>query len=447
MSISYHGIVGYGSGRVTLPSVETWSTNMNLLRDPPKSVFTRKKDRVGQTSAITEMIDGSGDRACEAILTYARGVNPMVAVSYDNYGNNGGQKSGNLSQAGLNIGGGRKSAYLPYRIMDKGAFRPPIRDQRDLLPLSRLPRIWTSSFTQPGFADFSKKTVCQSDTGDEYRAIKSEDQILRSCVRPTATYKIETPIVENYEVKYVIKNPVQVSAFSGIQPQARYNGELGEPVAQIHQEILHPDVRVNSSGEYSKDVDTSNFSTEKYTHDVLHGEYQANVSRNVGTTSIEDLYGVDTKNRTKNVFVTDYTAPQSGYEKYEYIHSDIELDKVMPYHEGRTNTGLNIHKRMEGQKTEREYMVNRPMPDVATNIGGSHLQAVDMITSRSVNLKPTVRGGGFDPIPTIPTYERENQLQEFDIEKSRMRKSVYEMQQDRSLALGNIPFSAQETFA
>ena len=191
MSISYHGIIGYGSGKSTLPSVETWGANMNILRDPPKSIFTRKIDRVGETSEITEMIDQGSDRACEAILTYARGVNPMVSVSYDNYGNNGGQKSGNVNQAGLNIGGNTQ-AFLPYRIMDKGAFRPPVRDQRDLLPLSRLPRTATSSFTKKGFVDFSKKTICQSDTGDEYRAIKDSSQILKACVRPTATYQLNS---------------------------------------------------------------------------------------------------------------------------------------------------------------------------------------------------------------------------------------------------------------
>ena len=150
MSISYHGIVGYGKS--TLPSVESWSTNMNILRDPPKSITTRKIDKVGETSEITQMIQESGDRTCETIQVYARGVNPMVSVSYDNSSNNGGQ-----NQYGKATNG--KQSFLPYRVMRDGAFRPPIRDQRDLLPLSRLPRVWTSSFTQPGFADFSKKSM------------------------------------------------------------------------------------------------------------------------------------------------------------------------------------------------------------------------------------------------------------------------------------------------
>ena len=91
MSISYSGLTNYG--KATLPSAESWGTNMNILRDPPKSITTRRIDKVGQTSEITSMIDDSENRACEAINVYARGVNPMVSVSYDNTGNNGGQRS------------------------------------------------------------------------------------------------------------------------------------------------------------------------------------------------------------------------------------------------------------------------------------------------------------------------------------------------------------------
>lgn len=129
MAISYSAIVNYG--KVTLPSVESWGTNMNIMKDPTKSIHTRKIDKVGDTSAITSAVDESGDRFCEAINYYARGQNPMVSVSY-------GQGQNNSTQA-----------FLPYRIAREGAFRPPIWRQEDLLPLSRLPRIWTEVSTQP----------------------------------------------------------------------------------------------------------------------------------------------------------------------------------------------------------------------------------------------------------------------------------------------------------
>jgi hypothetical protein len=164
MTFSYSGIVNYG--KATLPSVESWGTNMNIFKDPPKSVHTRKIDKVGETSAITTAIDESGDRFCEAINYYARGQNPMVAVSYGQ-----GQKKSN------NFNGGE--AFLPYRIARDGAFRPPIWRQEDLLPLSRLPRIWTEVSTQPYKPIFTKR-IRDCGTSDDTREVKT-DMLKISC--------------------------------------------------------------------------------------------------------------------------------------------------------------------------------------------------------------------------------------------------------------------------
>jgi len=165
MAISYSGIVNYG--KVSLPSVGSWGTNMNILRDPPKSVQTRKIDRVGQTSAITTAIDGSDDRFCESINYYARGQNPMVAVSYGQ-----GQKKSTA------IGGGE--SFLPYRIAREGAFRPPVWRQEDLLPLSRQPRIWTNVSSQPYKPIFTKR-IKNCGTSENMREVKN-DTLQVSCI-------------------------------------------------------------------------------------------------------------------------------------------------------------------------------------------------------------------------------------------------------------------------
>ena len=94
MPFSYSGLTSYG--KATLPSVEAWGTNMNIIRDPPKSIMTRRKDKVGDDVYLSMTLDEASDRNCEAIQTYARGVNPFAEVSYSNYGNNGGQRSGGI---------------------------------------------------------------------------------------------------------------------------------------------------------------------------------------------------------------------------------------------------------------------------------------------------------------------------------------------------------------
>ena len=88
--ISYSGV--NGNRKVTLPSVESWGTNMNIIKDPPKSIMTRKIDKVSETQRVNKMIEQSiEDRYADSVQEYPRGINPSVSVSYSNYGNNGGK--------------------------------------------------------------------------------------------------------------------------------------------------------------------------------------------------------------------------------------------------------------------------------------------------------------------------------------------------------------------
>jgi len=145
--ISYSALTT--NAKVTLPSVDMWGTDMNILRNPLRSITTRRRDKVGDTQNILLEQDASGDRIAEAISVYPRGVNPMVSVSYDNASNN----SGSLSAKGMDIG----QASLPYKVQN---VRPPIFRQEDLLPLSRLPRVWCHAATNPEYPAFKDQKEC-----------------------------------------------------------------------------------------------------------------------------------------------------------------------------------------------------------------------------------------------------------------------------------------------
>ena len=227
MSLSYSGITN--NGKITLPSVDTWGTNMNILRDPPKSITTRRINKVGETSSITQMIDDSSNRACESISHYARGVNPFVSVSYNNNGKNGGQNLFSQNNNG-------KQAFLPYTIIKDGAFRPPVVTQQQLLPLSRLPRVWTTAFSQPGFVDFSKK-IRTCGTAKETKEVYNN--VLRAYARPTSIINISKPLEKPYEVKYVIQNPNKISATSGIRTLDITEQNVQKPSHGIELNSIH----------------------------------------------------------------------------------------------------------------------------------------------------------------------------------------------------------------
>ena len=167
--------------KVTLPSVEGWGTNMNILKDPPKSLFTKKIDKVGETQLFTNTLADSYDRICENISVYPRGVNPSVAVSYDNYGTNGGQNrqsvgptdTSNITLApGCSKGAIGSSGKLPYRIVEGGAFRPPLEQQFFNVPLSRQHRNYTEVFTNPAFPNYIKNLGCRDQ--NQMREVKKQ---------------------------------------------------------------------------------------------------------------------------------------------------------------------------------------------------------------------------------------------------------------------------------
>lgn len=419
MSISYHGVVGHTS-RVTLPSVDMYNMNMNILRDPPKGIQTRRIDKVGEISDITQMIQESGDRVCEGISVYARGQNPMVAVSYNNSGSQSIQTGGSR-----NVGG---QSYLPYRILTGGAFRPPARDQRDLLPLSRLPRVWTSSYSQPGFADFSKKAMV-AGTDLNTKGVKTPGQMLKPCAHPTATFRLETPIVETYEVRNVIRNPEHIYGFSGITTQTRVNGVRGEATQEIIEQPMHVDANMNlGNSRMQRNIDISNFDTSGYTHESMKGHVMSNASRNIQSVPVSVL---DTDGNIKNSMNITYDTNHVTYTKQEYIHNPIELENVLPPHEGHTNKRQNIYHKVV-EPFEKVLSTNRPATSCVTNMGTRDRQSIDNITNRDYVLKPTITAGSYNPNPERPMLENVNQLPEFDQNRVARNKFILEMQQGRN---------------
>ena len=422
MSISYSGLSNYG--KVTLPSAESWGTNMNILKDPPKSIHTRRIDKVGQTSEITTMVDDSENRACEVILPFARGVNPMVSVSYDNNGNNGGQRGGavygnsNIPGEGGMALGGQTQAYLPYRIMRDGAFRPPVVTQYDLAPLSRLPRIWTTAFTKPGFVDFSKKMV-SCGTAENTKEVKTT--LLKTSARPTAVYRIETPLKEPFEVKYMIQPSLKKSCTAPLSSTDVTKQVVINPTKNINKNNIHSFAQSNIRD--IRYVDNNDFNPERFIQDTNAHEVNTNLGSHIQVSSIEDILDLSSI-RTKDAFNIDYTAPMSGNDKVEYIHSDIELERSIPNYVASTNISNNQQKILE-----HEYMIdlerNTPLTYMTANptkIGDTNK------SSREFNLLQKPQYGGFEGKAQVPMLNRNQQIPEnYESEKSKMNKKVEEM--------------------
>lgn len=262
------------STHVTLPSVEQWAQNTNILRDPPKSITTRRIDKVGQNSDITSLVDDSGDRICEGINVYTRGVNPMVSVSYDNSAGNAGLSGNPTSYSN------RPAARLPYPAFEGGAFRPPIRTQRDLLPLSRQPRAWFGTVTAPEFIDYTKTKQQPND----FRAIK--DLVTHAYdVKPNRTTTIDKGILKNFDMGDHINDERITLRDTSAGREWNYFSSYTKEHADVQKgaldEVLHADAQANRGMNMTATVEGYNFNPNKFIEaDALLVESYTNPSAN-----------------------------------------------------------------------------------------------------------------------------------------------------------------------
>jgi hypothetical protein len=131
----------------------------------------------------------------------------------------------------------RNQASLPYKVNRDGAFRPPILSPRELLPLSRLPRVNTHQQANPG----SDRTVVNKLLSCSTDLREVRQNLLRVCAAPKALFNIETPQTEPSQVKKVIQDK--------LQGHIRINkGEVRHPRGKNP----HPDRGVKSHVKYSK---------------------------------------------------------------------------------------------------------------------------------------------------------------------------------------------------
>ena len=434
--LSYSAITN--KGKVTLPSVDNWSTNLNILKDPPQSIHTRNISKVGSNNDVLDEVDNSANRIGEYINVFARGVNPSVSVSYSNTGSN---NNGSISI------GGQTHAKLPYRIMRDGAFRPPILTQEDLLPGSRLPRVKTEAKTNATNIDYSKKLFDQEQQ-EKSRQIKED--VLHTFVRPTAVYKLEKPQEKTYDVKFSIKEVIQKGTISaGFGSKNIVQTEVKVPTAEIINNNLHANARsnigdtrkfINNINDFYTDkyiqdsnahsvqtnigtsknyvsFDSDNFDTDRYIQDVNVVNASTNPNSNKHYTLIDELADLSDMPVKDKTIVVSTNAPLSKTAKINYIHSDIELDRNMPEYSVVSFKTENIYKMVQ-PTTEIELDRNTPVTSFVSNIVG--MSSVDN-NSKDARLNAKIQAGSFSipaGIPTISRSEKEN----INNERTRMRK-------------------------
>ncbi|HIB77926.1 MAG TPA: hypothetical protein EYO58_10015 [Flavobacteriales bacterium] len=367
---------------------------MNIQKDPPKAVWTKKRDKVSDTQEITRMIgEDGGDRICEMIKVYPRGINPHVSVSYSNYGTNGGQyRGGTLAGVMGNnkaCNDGRSAlmgqAKLPYQLLDNGAFRPPIMRQEDLMPLSRQPRSSTHVWTKKGFVNYLSNPKCPS--GKKMRQIQEP---IHTSIRPTAIIDIQKPLVEPFVLRQVIDNPIKVQVSSGIRTMDRVQRVNSDVNGRV-KDALIGNIRTNQGLTHIGNKSVQDINPNKYVADITYTNMSINKGKNVSLPMEEQKGNLSVKYNPINYSTTSgISIPNAGPLMDNVPH---DLSRPVPSHKMNANRSANIYIQQKEQKKiplER----NRPLTSVKTSLGQSYGSDTYSVSSRDKKLKYTIRPQG-----------------------------------------------------
>ena len=369
---------------LTLPSIEGGFGTMNIKKDKPKGIHTRRIVKVGEDMDIINKIEGSNDRNNEAIQRYARGVNPMVSVSYSNYGNNGGGNPLSRSSS--------PQSSLIVKILDKGAFRPPVNAPRDLLPIKRINTKPSSIITRKTKSDYTQRVSRNTNFMREIN--KNNINILD--VKPTKTFIRHTLVPKLNTHKYINDDLLKISVSSGKRKPNDKQMTNRTSGREINDDLLK--ISVSSGKHKPNDKQMTNRTSGR----EINAKKYLNVDSSKGTT-----------NRTKRIDVKLNTN--------SYVQ-DIKTSDVM------SNPKINIDKNNYTRRVELSR--NIPSYDVFTNLG--KIGDVFVNNSRKIKLQPKIQPQqGIMSSGVKPWNMKENSVIKLENKLTRINKERYNLSVSR----------------
>ncbi len=298
-----------------LPSVE----QVHILRAPPSSIHTRKKERVDM-SDVEYMIRQDDSRINEGVSYLARGINPHTDVMYTNTNGLGGMTTNSLPNL---------QASNPYKAIKDGAFRPPEYFQEDLLPLSRLQHPESAVSTNPGIRGgfVIPNLVDEIDKGPIKSAIDVSTNTNYIPMHSKASYRIQMPI--NVFAQYGVKEDLrQIPMNTNVQVNMD-KGDMFKREVQLKDSLKIGDVHSNFS------IYVYNPQTQDYT--TIEGSVKDKQNIAVQTTnyqpiSLERSDGTQIKLQNYEYKVVNTNAGGQGLAIIVRDTDDMTLTRNLPLH-------------------------------------------------------------------------------------------------------------------
>lgn len=417
----------------TLPSVEPAP---HILRAPPSSIHTRKKERVSDVDT-NYMISEDPSRINEGISYLARGTNVMQDVSYNNYGNS--SRTNSMS----NI-----QASNPYKIQN---VRPPMYSVEDLEPLSRSRHGRYAVQTAPTVSGYG---LGLEDSSDKKGTAFSLKKSLLFAARPTAVYRMDLP-VEVFDRNAVTDDRIKVAGKSGFTVPYTYDmpTDHSNPIEASRQELkIRPGTNPNNP--LAIESRNEEINLDAYIKKILVGKIDPNFSiviHNANTKDYSEVAG-SIKDKLNLAVQTSIGAPISLSStngeniklkdyRWKIVQSamgstslvlnvvndpELKLDRNTPlYSMGSSVSGVNDYGNARMNENEinlRSKIMTSAGPSVSKPYGNGRDESV-FDSDRNILLRRQGNYGHFSNFGTIPQLQNHH-LPDLSVERSEMENSV-----------------------
>jgi hypothetical protein len=394
----------------TLPGWE----QENILRDPPRSIHTRKNERI-EAGDVNYLIRENQDRVSDSISYYAKGVNPMVSVSYGNYGAN---KGSHISSAHST------QASLPYKIARNGAFRPPMYKIWQRLPLSRMQRDDTSVQPRPG-----STLTAWSRTNTESRIDKDPIRaaihpIINYPFQPTNMFEASDNAVKIFNSPRIIRPSVSVASGLGSTLPTVTVTDTTKPKTMITREIQDRPITSYMSPVFQVAVmdETSRSLTMLKLPEKEKLRIMSHINANKSIQLPSHVTGTGQPIKLKDYRWSVYTSPVRGMPDTLVLeNNEYDLTRNLPL----TSVTTNITAQMKYQPEVLAPILDSGRPIVSAYSMPNRIGMADNIFIKDALLKPTIKvsdgykNGGF--VPKF-SYMNSNIPDMLESQKSRIEK-------------------------
>ncbi len=223
-------------------------------------------------------------------------------------------------------------------------------------------------------------------------------------------------MTEPFEVRYVIKNPLVGEVYSARTGQGEIltENEAFQRAGHVRNEIVHAEASTNLSSYRDDVLDGSGFTGLGHLHDVRQTPYAPNVTGLTDQDFHLNTNAHDTRLIKADPLHFSAQAPQTDHLKYDWIQTEMALDRTTPLHSSSRSPGTPPTITIQS-RTRTSRPTNRTARSPPSSLRRPWRGSTTLRRARGVRIKQTLGGtyggfsvgdGGYSGGMGMPTQDR-----------------------------------------